>query len=256
MKVDLNYLLEKKPDFYELTRSSQLKYIAFVYTKNAQINFFHQTDIRSILEEFNLVIPSNFGREFNKLLSGKVPVLVKKGRGYSFHPKHEQELTLELFSADNIGLPESTQASKKANTEIFNRYDLHAAIKTVAFSQFQDGYYKEAVQNALVEVITRVKEKAGNPKVRRNGRDIELDGDDLMNRVFGCDNGQHPMIAFNGLSSSLDRAEQRGLMYLFKGIVGIRDKKAHLNFMQNDPFKTLEYLSLASLLLRLIDESS
>ena len=44
-------------------------------------------------------------------------------------------------------------------------------------------------------------------------------------------------------------------MYLYKGIVGIRDKKAHLNFVQNDPIKTLEFLSFASLLLRLLDEN-
>lgn len=74
-----------------------------------------------------------------------------------------------------------------------------------------------------------------------------------MNRVFGCDN-QTPIIKFNNLSNSLDKAEQRGIMNLFKGIVGLRDKKAHLNFIQNDPIKTIEYLALASLLIRLLDE--
>lgn len=44
------------------------------------------------------------------------------------------------------------------------------------------------------------------------------------------------------------------MMNLFKGIVGIRDKKAHLNYIQQDPLKTLEYLFLASLLMRLLDE--
>lgn len=43
-------------------------------------------------------------------------------------------------------------------------------------------------------------------------------------------------------------------MYLYKGIVGIRNRKAHLNFVQNDPVKALEYLSLASLLIRHLDE--
>ena len=76
-----------------------------------------------------------------------------------------------------------------------------------------------------------------------------------MNRIFGCDN-QEPIIKFNSLQTSLDKAEQRGIMNLFKGIVGIRDKKAHLNYIQNDPIKTTEYLSLASLLLRLLDENA
>lgn len=137
--------------------------------------------------------------------------------------------------------------------ELFARYDFHPRVKEVSLSQFQDGYFKEAIQNALVEVIDQVKIKANHPKIEKNGKAYELDGDDLMNHVFGCDN-QTPLISFNALTNSLDRAEQRGLMNLFKGTVGIRDKKAHLNYVQNDPLKTVEYLSFASLLLRLLDE--
>lgn len=144
--------------------------------------------------------------------------------------------------------PTSLPSSKRI--ELFSRYDFHPRVKQVAFKQFEDGYFKESIQNALVEVVDQVKIKTGYPK-NANGRD--LDGDDLMNHVFGCDN-QEPKIKFNSLETSLDKAEQRGLMNLFKGIVGIRDKKAHLNFIQNDPLKTIEYLSLASLLLRLLDE--
>jgi len=97
-----------------------------------------------------------------------------------------------------------------------------------------------------------VKVKTGHPK-NTNGKD--LDGDDLMNHVFGCDN-QRPKIKFNPLKTSLEKAEQRGLMNLFKGIVGVRDRKAHLNFIQRNPLKTIEYLSLASLLMRLLDENA
>gem|GEM_PF-1422579 len=147
--------------------------------------------------------------------------------------------------------PTSALAGKRA--EIFRRYDFHQRIREVSFGQYEDGYFKEAIQNALVEVIDQVKIKTNYPKRFANGRSYELDGDDLMNHVFGCDN-QTPIIKFNGLKDSLDKAEQRGLMNLFKGIVGVRDKKAHLNFIQNDPLKTVEYLALASLLLRLLDE--
>lgn len=145
-----------------------------------------------------------------------------------------------------------TNASFIKRAELLSRYDFHPRVEKVAFKQFEDGYFKEAIQNALVEVIDQVKIKTNYPK-NSNGRD--LDGDDLMNHVFGCDN-QEPKIKFNALTTSLDKTEQRGLMNLFKGIVGIRDKKAHLNFIQNDPLKTVEYLSLASLLLRLLDEHS
>lgn len=143
-----------------------------------------------------------------------------------------------------------TDSPTDVRKKLFTKYDLHPRIKQVAYQQFEDGYFKEAIQNALVEVIDQVKIKTGNPK---NGNGRDLDGDDLMNHVFGCDN-HTPLIKFNDLTTSLDKAEQRGLMNLYKGIVGIRDRKAHLNFIQNDPLKTIEYLSLASLLLRLLDE--
>ncbi|MGE5297794.1 MAG: TIGR02391 family protein [Acidobacteriaceae bacterium] len=137
--------------------------------------------------------------------------------------------------------------------ELFDRYDFHPRIKEVAFSQFENNDFKGAILNAFIEVVDQVKNKAGRPK-DKNGKDI--DGDDLMNKLFSCDGSRPPKIKFNSLRDGLDRAEQRGLMYLFKGIVGIRDRKAHLNFIQNDPLKTIEYLSLASLLLRLLEENT
>ncbi|MFA5134999.1 MAG: TIGR02391 family protein [Patescibacteria group bacterium] len=137
-------------------------------------------------------------------------------------------------------------------TDLFARYDFHARIKEVAFQQFENNDFKGAILNALIEVIDQVKVKTGHPK-NKNGKD--LDGDDLMNHVFGCDN-QRPKIKFNPLKTSLEKAEQRGLMNLFKGIVGVRDHKAHLNYIQRDPLKTIEYLSLASLLMRLLDENA
>lgn len=131
-------------------------------------------------------------------------------------------------------------------------YELHPKIATAASAAFKAKLYKESVQNALVEVIHEVKVKSGHP---RDSNSRELDGDKLMQHVFGCDN-QQPIIQFNSLSTSLDQAEQRGLMNLFKGIVGVRDRKAHLNFIQKDPKKAFEYLVLASLLLRLVDENT
>jgi uncharacterized protein (TIGR02391 family) len=131
------------------------------------------------------------------------------------------------------------------------KYDLHSRVKSVSEGLFTDTYYKEAIQASLVEVINRVKEVAGYPNDNDNRN---LDGDKLMNRVFGCDGNNEPLIKLNELKDSIDKAEQRGFMNLFKGIVGVRDKKAHLNFIQDNPYMTMEYLTLASLLMRLLDE--
>jgi hypothetical protein len=49
-----------------------------------------------------------------------------------------------------------------------------------------------------------------------------------------------------------ERDEERGLMLLFKGIVGLCNSKAHSNTLFDDPPRAHEYLALASLLLRLL----
>ena len=131
------------------------------------------------------------------------------------------------------------------------KYNLHSRIKSVSEKLFANAHYKEAIQASLVEVINRVKEVADYPK---DSADRDLDGDKLMNKVFGCDGDNLPLIKLNELKDSIDKAEQRGFMNLFKGIVGVRDKKAHLNFIEHNPYMTMEYLTLASLLMRLLDE--
>jgi uncharacterized protein (TIGR02391 family) len=73
-----------------------------------------------------------------------------------------------------------------------------------------------------------------------------------MNHAFGCD-GRPPTIPFNTLSTDAERDEQKGFMFLFKGIVGLRNSKAHSNRLFNDPRRAHEYLALASLLMRILD---
>jgi len=76
-----------------------------------------------------------------------------------------------------------------------------------------------------------------------------------MNRAFGSDK-QSPAVRFNSLNTQAERDEQRGIMYLFKGIVGLRNSKAHSNRLFNDPLRAQDYLALASLLIRLLEISS
>lgn len=42
-------------------------------------------------------------------------------------------------------------------------------------------------------------------------------------------------------------------MYLFKGIVGLRNLKGHSNRLFTDPLRAREYLSLASLSIRVLE---
>lgn len=122
------------------------------------------------------------------------------------------------------------------------QYQFHAEIERVSGQLFRDGHYKQAALEAYIRVIEEVKRRSG----------IADDGDSLMNRAFGCDK-QTPVIQFNTLQTDAERDEQRGLMFLFKGIVGLRNSKAHSNTLFNDPHRAHEYLALASLLMRLLE---
>lgn len=122
-------------------------------------------------------------------------------------------------------------------------YSFHREIERVSFDLLKDGHYKQAALEAYIRVIDEVKSRSGLP----------LDGDPLMNQTFGIDGGRTPVLAFNSLMSDSERDEQRGIMYYFKGIVGLRNSKAHSNTLFSDPSRAHEYLALASLLMRLLE---
>jgi uncharacterized protein (TIGR02391 family) len=128
-------------------------------------------------------------------------------------------------------------------------YQLHPEIAKVSSKLLDDGHFAPAVEEALKRVINEVK-----AHMVRKGEGIYDGGDSLMGHAFGIDS-QVPPIKFNPLTIQEEKDEQRGIMYLFKGIVGIRNMKAHLNVILDSPERAVEYLGLASLLMRLLDLS-
>jgi uncharacterized protein (TIGR02391 family) len=123
------------------------------------------------------------------------------------------------------------------------QYQFHAEIERVSGHLFRDGHYKQAAFEAYVRVIEEVKRRS----------ELSLDGDSLMNQAFGCQN-RTPVLKFNSLSTPAEIDEQQGFLYLFKGIVGLRNSKAHSNRIFNDPWRAHEYLALSSLLMRLLEQ--
>jgi uncharacterized protein (TIGR02391 family) len=123
-----------------------------------------------------------------------------------------------------------------------DQYQFHPEIERVSGNLFRDGHHKQAALEAYIRVIDEVKRKSG----------IDDDGDSLMNHAFACDK-KIPVIQFNSLQTDPERDEQRGIMFLFKGIVGLRNSKAHSNTLFNDPSRAHDYLALASLLMRLLE---
>jgi len=121
---------------------------------------------------------------------------------------------------------------------LFDKMQLHPRMRKVSKSLFNSGHYGEAILAAFKAVNNFTKKKTG----------LSIDGKDLMAKTFNKDK---PIIKLNKLSNKSERDEQEGFMYLFMGaIVGIRNPKAHEDIRQIDPYKALEYLSFASLLMR------
>ena len=122
-------------------------------------------------------------------------------------------------------------------------YQFHPEIERVSGDLFRNNHYKQAALEAYIRVIEEVKHRSG----------LNLDGDNLMNQAFSFDNNRTPVLRFNAMTSDAECDEQRGFMFLFKGIVGHRNFKAHSNQLFDDPSRAHEYLALASLLMRMLE---
>jgi len=128
--------------------------------------------------------------------------------------------------------------------KVFESLDLHYKVKDVCENLFKDGHYAEAISNSFIKLIDEVKEKSGI---------MNKEGVDLMHYVF---NEKDPVLKFNYLLTRSEIDEQTGLRFIFAGAVaGIRNPKAHKVIKQKDPWRTLEYLCVASLLMKRLDES-
>jgi len=157
------------------------------------------------------------------------------------------EITAEIREHLEIDLANRKLKNKEPQRDETKRpigpYSLHPEIDRVSSDLFRDGHLREAVANSFIQVIEAVKRKSGVPS----------DGDDLMNKAFSFEKGRPPIVRFNGLASDADRDEQRGVYFLFKGVVQLRNKKAHVIESLTDSSRAHDYLALASLLMRLLD---
>jgi len=124
---------------------------------------------------------------------------------------------------------------------------LHARIVKVARPRIEAGHYVDAVEVALKEVNSRVKQTyiaAGWG---------EKDGVDLMVAALG---GVQPTIRLAQLTSESGRNIQEGYTKIFAGAMqGIRNLKDHEND-EIDLERAWHLLAVASLLMHKLDEAA
>jgi uncharacterized protein (TIGR02391 family) len=228
----------------------------FIESKSINRNKFEiwESDIRDYLERYNFKPPyyENFIRisqNSNNPLQVEAVIYKRRILENIFNGLLEEgENLLKINKEGTFEKSDKNNLSLKKLTEKYE-YDLHPKIIKVSMGLFMDGYYSQAIEEAFKRVIKEVKDIV-NPII-----DANLDGDQLMNRAFGCKN-QEPVIKFNDLKSREEKDEQTGIMFLFKGIVFIRHRKAHDNVILKDTDRAFEYLALASLLIRLLGSSN
>jgi uncharacterized protein (TIGR02391 family) len=112
-----------------------------------------------------------------------------------------------------------------------------------ALAQNRAGHWRDAVLNAVMAVFERLRERTS----------LELDGDSLATRAFSL---QQPILAVGDLATETGRNDQVGFMTMLQGVYkGVRTPKAHRLKHDLDAHKAAQYLVMASLLVRRIDEA-
>lgn len=137
---------------------------------------------------------------------------------------------------------------------LFNDLKLHPIITKASNKLFRDNHYSQAIFEAC---------KSLNMYVQKKSKRDDIDGSSLMSKVFSLaydkekkQMKRNPILQLNELNGESDRDEQSGFKFLFMGaMMGIRNPKAHELIVQKDPFRTLAYLSLLSLLATRVDEA-
>ena len=116
---------------------------------------------------------------------------------------------------------------------------LHPIVQKVAGELYKNGHYRQAILDTYIALVDAVKVKSAR---------YDLDNTPLMQTVFSP---KSPVVKVSD-----ENDEQQGFMWLFSGaIMAIRNPKAHRLIEQKDPQRALEWLSFASVLLRVLDDS-
>ncbi len=120
---------------------------------------------------------------------------------------------------------------------------LHQYISAGCGKLFLDGHYAQAVQEAAKAVFQYIKDATG----------LGSDGALLAQKAFST---TKPHLVFGDLSDENTKNEQVGFMEMLKGFAkGVRNPLSHTYGKQEEALKAFEYLVMASLFCRRIDDA-
>ena len=115
---------------------------------------------------------------------------------------------------------------------------------TASGKLLQDKHYSQAIFEAFKALEEYVREKSGRNEY----------GEYLMSSVF---NENNPILKIKYSRPDTATDEQKGFRFIFMGaMTGIRNPKGHHTIIQRDRARTLQYLALAGLLFKTVDDAT
>ncbi len=125
----------------------------------------------------------------------------------------------------------------------FDERNIHPRLPHVVRDLFDNGHYAQATFEAYKFLDKEVQRHSGLTK----------SGFELMMPAFGVGS---PRIKLTALSNTSEKDEQKGFQFIFAGAaLAIRNPRAHEFDVIDSPDLCLDHLSLASLLLRRLEEA-
>jgi uncharacterized protein (TIGR02391 family) len=125
----------------------------------------------------------------------------------------------------------------------FDLRDIHPHMPHNVRGLFDDGHYAQAAFEAFKFVDKEVQRLSGESE----------NGFKLMMKVFP---ESSPIIKITPCSSLSEKDEQKGYQFLFAGsMLAIRNPRGHEYAIRDNPDGCLDHLSLASILLRRLEQA-
>ena len=197
----------------------------------------------SLITEYSKLINSAIGNTgSNKELLREL--LLLSAESATIPPKPKDDPLAQLKWLDN-SIPKLLLLVRKLHPDTEIEVELHRKVLKAAEKLFQDGHYAEAVFAAF---------KSLEAYVKRKSRVKNKSGKDLMTHVF---NESNPILKIKHSHPDTAKEEQEGFRFIFMGsMLGIRNPKAHYEIIQRDRTRTIQYLALASLLFKTVDDAT
>ncbi len=125
----------------------------------------------------------------------------------------------------------------------FETRNIHQGLPGKVRKLFDDGHYPEATFQAFTFVDKTIQRLS---RVKKSG----------VNLMMGVLSDTSPLVKLTPCSSVSERDEQKGYMFIFAGgSLAIRNPRGHEYDIEDSPDTCLDHLSLASLLLRRLEQS-